>query len=633
MQPTISMPPTSQPSSIPTVQPTATPSSWPVSLDIISINALSAPITAKVVNKKVNFYLGSFVAYFVTCFLLLTLIDCSKVGKSLVKKLHDSAFASGTFTPTVSGDEAHSRVTASALLSVLLRDSKAKMVFNKLNKKDYEISKLMEDERRLQSLLAERERGKYKPSSKAYSAGFYAYIDQRRTYLGCQPLLYPDGQISGCGKSWKLQESLMEDLVVYLCNNHSVLNCIYSCDGAPVDRTGNRLIYMTQNCVAFFLSAVSGSVFNYIGVSERVNIFFDILVTTPATIAMAKVMKVLYVCPLGFSVEYQASNPLVVTIVRWLGKLVMLPILVAIGGLLVLSAIFSRGHDTVIIIVYFFLQVQLYGFFLELLFSGLMFLSTVYMRVTIDLSVRSILLLEVGRRYAEMIHRKGLLVEGKDYHYRCKYICCLLRIEYIYTFDDAVKKGYVRETDRAQGDMEMQTTSALHRSTVGDDTGNDTSSPNIYIRPSTVYEADELTTESSFQYNVAAVEIDDRVSLSRLFDSGKTTIMPKFELKSVDNKTCNTILSDEELYQEYQNDYVQASDTANGADVKYDFDEKTLSFEEWKIERKKFKAGTRGSFVKAFQVFEDREQATSSVNNTMKLANVKTNPLLFKGKL
>jgi hypothetical protein len=32
------------------------------------------------------------------------------------------------------------------------------------------------------------------------------------------------------------------------------------------------------------------------------------------------------------------------------------------------------------------------------------------------------------------------------------------------------------------------------------------------------------------------------------------------------------------------------------------------SFEEWKVERKQFKQGTRGSFVKAFQVWEEREQ-------------------------
>ncbi len=561
------------------------------------------------------FTLGSFIAYFLGCFVLLTLLDYSKIGKNIVRQLHDSAYSSNKFTPLMTHDELHSHVENSSLI---LNKSKAKMVFNKLKAKDYEISKLLEDEARLNALLAEHESSKTMSSAKQtklYSAGFYAYIDQRRTFLGCQSLLCPNGQLPIlCNTMLKLQESVIEDFIVFLCNNHSVLNCIYSCDGAPVDRTGNRLIYITQNCLAFFSSAVSGSVFDYIGLSNRANIVFDILVTTPVTIAMAKVMKVLYVCPIGFSVEYQVANPRIVTIVRWLGKLAIIPIVTAISVLLVLSAIFSRGYDTTFIIVYFFLQVQLYGFFLELIFSGLMFLSTVYMRVTIDLSFRSIILLEIGRRYAEMIHHKGLLVEGKDYHYRCKYICCILRIEYIYTIDDAIKKGYVKEGENLQNDVEMQVTSALHQGSRASENVSDNSS--LRYRPSSnIYEADELSTTSNFQYSTAVIEnnaVDtevDRVSLSTVYNSVSTVSMPKFEQTSVVKSTENwnkmrdvtSMPTDEELYQEYQNELInnRQSDLAdhnnsnadNVASSNYDFDEKTLSFEEWKVEKKKFKTG------------------------------------------
>ena len=517
-------------------------------------------------------------------------MDYSRVGKSAVKRLHDSAFASNTFIP------AQDKLSVST--SSVLRSSKEKMVFNKLRKKDYAISKLIEDEARLAALLADQGGGKSNlVKSTEYSAGFYAYLDQRRAFLGCKPLFFPDGQIPVCNTTVKLDEGAIEDFILFLCNGHSVMNCVYSCDGAPVDRTGNRLIYITQNCLAFFLSAISGAVFDYIGLSNRANIVFDILVTTPATIAMAKVMKALYVCPIGFSVEYQAANPWVVTVVRWLGKLAMVPIVLAIGALLVLSAIFSCGRNTAGIIVSFFLQVQLYGFFLELIFNGLMFMSSVYTRVTIDLSIRSIVLLEIGRRYAEMIHHKGLLIEGKDYHYRCKYVCYLLRIEYIYTYDDAVKKGYVDEVDRVQGDMEMQVTSALHRDS---NTGDDGSKPSLFDRASsTIYKSDEFSTESSFQYDVTAV--DDRVSMSALYDVGKTTMMPTFEVKSNESwnkmRDVTTPASEEELYQEYQNEVKNSSSNSSKltstASNNYDFDEVSLSFEEWKIEKKKFKAGTR----------------------------------------
>jgi len=208
-------------------------------------------------------------------------------------------------------------------------------------------------------------------------------------------------------------------------------------------------------------------VFDFIGVRSSANVLFDLVAVTPATIFIAKLMKALYTCPIGFSVEYRVANPCAVTLLRWLGKLFIIPILSLIVGLLVVAAIFTRGYDTVRIVTMFFLQVQLYGFFLELLLTMLMFMSTFYMRSTIDLSFASIVLLEVGRRYSELIHINKQ-VEGKDYHYRCYYIFCVLRIECIYRFDDAIKKGYVKEEDRIQDDVEM-TVSSVSRYTRASD--------------------------------------------------------------------------------------------------------------------------------------------------------------------
>ncbi len=44
----------------------------------------------------------------------------------------------------------------------------------------------------------------------------------------------------------------------------------------------------------------------------------------------------------------------------------------------------------------------------------------------------------------------------------------------------------------------------------------------------------------------------------------------------------------------------------------YAFNDEILSFEEWKLKRKEFKNGTRGSFIKAFEVFQEREQLSST---------------------
>ncbi len=572
------------------------------------------PITTKVVSKKVNFYLGAFVAYFIACFILLIALDYCQIGKTEVRQLFDSAYSSNTYIPSLSHDDLRdSQVIAPSLAQ---SNTEAKMIFSRLKKKDYKVSRLIEDEKLFKDLSEKRNSHKTKSSNSnnvvkaaGYSSGFYAYINQRRTHLGCKPLWYPNGQWTLCCKTWKWQEGVMEDFIVFLCNNHSVLNCIYSCDGAPVDRTGNRLIYISQNCLAFFLSAISGSVFDYIGLSNRANIVFDILITAPATIAIAKVMKLLYVCPIGFSVDFRVANPWVVTAIRWLGKLVILPILAFIGGLLVMSAVFSRGHGTVSIVVYFFLQVQVYGFFLELVLSRLMFVSTTYVNISIELPLYPILLLEVGRRYVEMIHHKGLLIEGKDYHYRCNYICCLLRVEYIYTFDDAVKKGYVQEADRIQVDTEMQAMSVLHQqnSNIPNDVDGN-SSMLLRSASTTIYEAHEISSQSSFQHDAIAngkqndnivnddKDNDARISLSTVYNNMIPTLENGNFMKSNENwnqmRHATLIPTDEELYRQYQHELVTNSSSADGlASESYDFDAKALTFEEWKIERKKFKAG------------------------------------------
>jgi hypothetical protein len=110
---------------------------------------------------------------------------------------------------------------------------------------------------------------------------------------------------------------------------------------------------------------------------------------------------------------------------------------------------------------------------------------------------------------------------------------------------------------------------------------------------------------------------------------------------------------DAALYLEYQN--LQDSHDNTLYDMSNNEDnEVAMTFEEWKATRKQFKqgnththllahsftysftySGTRGSFVKAFQVFEEREkvaleslEASASVQNTMKLHSNKVKNIL-----
>ena len=553
---------------------------------------------------KVRFYLGKFAAYFLAIFVLLTLLDYSRVGKRTVKRLHDSAYASDVYIPSQTSHASNKHRQS---------NRQSKEVFSKLKRKDSAIQGVMELQNRFndmsvdsRSMSADVEPKSFSlmkmlPSNRllmkesGYSEGFYAYIDQRRTYMGCEPLLYPDGSMQVCDHVLvSTEKGVLEDLIVFLCNNHSLLNCIYAVDGAPVDRFGNKLIYTVQNCIAFFLSAVSGSVLAYCGITSSANIVFDIVVVTPAKIFIAKLIKALYTCPVGFSVDYQVTHPMIVKVVQVLGKLTLIPIVLAIFMLLVLAALFSQSHDYITIVCYFFLQVQLYGFFLELVVTMFMFMSRLYMRCSVDLHVRSIVLLEVGRRYTELIYHRGL-VEGKDYHYRCYYLFCVLRVECIYRFDDAIKKGYVTEEQRlVDDDVELTVHSTLH-------TNNCAASDDIN------QEDDAYLSYDTYVVRKSVVAAEQASVQGR---SNAIIISPLHNSNATSNIEAAARINTAQIAEEADESDIPASTstaivTTEDDDHEYDY---TLTDEGYVRRRKEFKPQTRASFVETFRRFEESEQ-------------------------
>lgn len=580
------------------------------------------PLDEKAVRVKVRYYLGTFAAYFIVCFILVKLIDISKIGKKITKKLHDSAYASKLYTPRMSHQELHDSWCA------VKNDTKSKRaVFNKLMGRDYKISKIVHNEAQFKGLSDMRSEASMRflktnrlGKDSGYSEGFYSYIDQRRTFLGCEPLLFNDGKVQACCWDFIFIKSAIEDFILYVCNNHSFLSCLYACEGAPVDHTGYTLIYTTQLCIAFFMSAISGSVLNYLQMPNAANIVFDIIVTTPATITIAKIMRILYVCPVCFSVTYQATHPRIVWMLKCLGKIAILPIIAAIITLLISAAIFSRGHSTVYILLYFLLQVQLYGFFLELTFSGLLFLSSFYMRSTIDLRYRSIVLLEIGRRFTEVIYH-GNMVENKDYHYRCYYVFWILRIECIYRFEDAVKKGYVKEEERIQDDVEMTESNQYRPS--------NSLQYSLYKQPSFFTAGSVKTIMKSMMTNSVATNLikgeviynenDETGSDFRAYNAqlpaqlpALSFINPMHAIGGTDTFRSNLQMFDREIATEDDgydgNMIVRAVKSQIPGPIQDDY---ILTDEELILQRKEFKEGTRNSFIEVFRKFEGDEQLKS----------------------
>jgi hypothetical protein len=209
----------------------------------------------------------------------------------------------------------------------------------------------------------------------------------------------------------------------------------------------------------------------------------------------------------------------------------------------------------------------------------------------------------VGRRYTELIYHNGL-VEGKDYYYRCYYLLCVLRIECIYKFDDAIKKGYVTEEDRLPDDVEL-TTQAV-RDNITHDCNRSRVSGNLYATYSigvkeTSLETSELSVESGMTTNPLhrSVRKTNAGALARMNTA-------KF-VEEVDEYEGNIATTNNE-------DVVTVAVTAQAneeGDAEY-----ALTSDEYVLKKKAFKPETRSSFVETYRKFEEIEQLATPSTST-----------------
>jgi hypothetical protein len=254
-----------------------------------------------------------------------------------------------------------------------------------------------------------------------------------------------------------------------------------------------------------------------------------------------------------------------------------------------------------------------------------------------------------------------------DYAYRVNsYLFGVVKVQKILNRDDAIKAKWITEgggRDRGHG-IEMMGTDG------GSDGGtNPTTAENavdsavfhldgIYIRDSDVAVGDcNNRINNGTHINLVITENPiHALAATSLSRTNKHIHDDNYD--HGDNDASAEDDDDAALYLEYQN--MQSS---TSGDTVYDMNaaddiEVAMSFDEWKTRRKQFKqgalyltdsvltylflqtyTGTRGSFVKAFQVFEGREQLvrgnidqSASVKNTMYLHSNKVKNVLASTK-
>ncbi len=492
--------PTSSPTSFPSSHPTSVPTSSPTPFDVIGTNIFNAEIDNKVVAVRVKFYLGTYIGYFLVLFVLLVLIDKSKIAKKRVKELEMSAFESAVYD-------------SSNQHPVTETETKAEAICSRMNQ-------LIEENARFRNTLSgsmsDRKLQRLQNKGVKYTPYFYNYLFHQRCFLGCKPMYYPNGMPLHLGfTTILLPPGLLEDFVLFLCNHNTFFNCLFTIKGGKISRSGNRFIYILSNCIAFFLNCISGSVLNYLEISIYGTIAFDIIVISPSTLIVSNIVEQLYSCPIAESEAFQSRYPTLGNKLRYIGRFMILPFMVASFALLILSAIFSKGADSVNIIGMFILQVQMQAFVLEMILTIMLFVPNYHWKFSVYTPLGDIELIEIGRRYMESILLQGLQ-EGKDYISYSQLYLSVFRLEYCYSYEDALRKGLIslpsqtvtddsfemsmfydgdveNGENKKTGNKKRQSRSSLYKTSVTIDTANpivnttDLSEKAVVYTTSTIY--------------------------------------------------------------------------------------------------------------------------------------------------
>ena len=622
---------------MPTSSPTSSPTLSPTKEDIVNANLLDMTLDAEVAKVKVQYYLGAFVAYFLAIYICLYMFSFLRYGSITAMKLYDDSYQSEAHTIYCSiTDE---QMSKASILSDLYR--KNEIVLNNM--------KLEEDLKRVKEAASSKDKGLNEEVSK-YSRGYREYMHQQRTLLGCSPFLYPDGcviKIPFTSREIRLPPGRVEDILLFLCHNHPLFSCFYFMDGSKLGAHGTRILYIGKEVSVFVLYQFSNMLLQYFMLDGvGLGVFINLFLIAPSAVSVGLLLKHLYTCPCTETVEFQRKYAKYQYLLLLLGRLAIIPIMLVMFVSLLFACLFSSGRRIPIIISKYFLFVQFYGILLAIAKAMLLFVDDYYYQ----LSVLGILdILCIGRRYKERIIAEKQVVDV-DFAFRVNmYLLGLVKVQKILNRDDAIKAKWIT-TSPDNYDIEMKGTGSsiddlgVVQNPLSTDRGT------ISLRMDAIY-GTSLDEEGEGNSIDAVVENPIFSSMNSFQNmTNKSHGMLRLQ-ETVNYSTTADETNDNEtaLYEEYRNLQRQQDDS------EYD-----VSFEDWRLAKKQFRqgsfifthslmlithayalnhslpAGTRGSFVRAFQVFEEREQLhgddsnkqSASVLNTIKLHSMKVKNVL-----
>ncbi len=582
----------------------------------------------------------TFCGFFVAMFLLLVILDKS-VSKGWLNRLHDSAYESKMYKKDGTSDRKDYLETLPVRnkLNQLATDDRyvASLVDSVSVKNKNKISKELSFNRN----QTQTDIGGSAVSGDLalYDEAFYQYLLQKRCLIGCAGILYPDGyKLNLLIHSYHLREGVVEDFILFLCNNHSLLSCIYRVRGSPISRNACRILYLVQNSIAFFMSALNNLIFAYANLNPNFGYISDFIIVAPASIFLGSVILELYTCRIVNSTKFaQGSCGKCGKFIAFLGKLMAIPFILLIFVLLILAALCTHSSNVYSVTLSFVWQVQLQSVVLEFLYALVLFNSAYFYQMR----VLGIPVVEMGSIFAERVLK---CIQPEYYMYYTSMMGGLIAVDLITNKVVPNKPEIVSTKPKdvyvPDGIETPQSRITLYGNFAGD-SGYELSTLchnplQQWHSQQTVIPESELTTHSSFSNDFSdttRVREDDadQVQASRPQFNLLQALQRPLQKTKLPNIT-KDVESDDSLREEFQEFQLMHQGSATNDDIS-----SNVSFEEWKIERKVLK-GVGEHYENAFRFFERKEQEVgiavpkiaSSVQRAMGIHNAldnKNNPL------
>ena len=419
---------------------------------------MEVPLTDEVARAKTKYYLGTFVGYFVGIYVCLYLFSLTQYGQATASSLYASSHRSRAYMEHTRAAEDASGTKV--LSDIHRRNALVQQEVNYTGGHGDTLSKTASSTDGVPKCDDTLPRTSHHPlgqplssTSDRYSPAFREYLSQRRCLLGCEAVLYPTGF------SWQsplltiaLPPGRFEDFLLYLCSHHPLLACFYSIEGHRLGPHGSRLLYVCKDVVTFVLYQFSGMLLAYESLDGYgIGTFINLFIITPTAVVVGLVLVYLYTCPFADTAAFKTTYAGYQAWLQLLGRIAILPLLVLMGGSLVLACLFSSGRRIPLILVNYFVYVQLYGMLLAVARAMLLFVDDYCYRVVI----LGVVVVSIGELYRERIVSEGL-VEGRDYGARCgTRMFGTITVQTIVCRGEAVKRGWIStaDTDESTGNV------------------------------------------------------------------------------------------------------------------------------------------------------------------------------------